>query len=189
MRVFTILGFLFLLFSCHKKKAEAPRLKVDYDVLERNSKNGLMTYNGVLFTGTTEQYLLDGTTLKMTCSYVDGLKDGKAKRWYSNRVLNYETFYVKGRKQGATKVWYKNGQLQRETTYFKGVVHGQETVWYPTGEKQKERKLYYGQENGMQKAWRKTGKLYANYQAVNGRIFGLKGSNMCYKVENEKVKK
>ena len=37
----------------------------------------------------------------------------------------------------------------------------------------------------MQKAWLKNGKLYVNYEAKNGRIFGMRRANACYKLEDE----
>ncbi|MGY5356004.1 toxin-antitoxin system YwqK family antitoxin [Wenyingzhuangia sp. IMCC45467] len=164
-------------------------LVVNFNDLTKNPKNGHIMYDTILFTGIAKEFKTNDKTLKYLVTYQNGLKNGLCKKWYDNGVLNYETSYVKGRKQGLTKIWFKNGQLQSEATYYKGVIHGEAKVWYPTGEIQKERNLEYGQEVGLQKAWRKNGKLYANYEAVNGRIFGLLGSNMCYEVENEKIKK
>ena len=46
-----------------------------------------------------------------------------------------------------------------------------------------------GQEVGLQQAWRQNGKLYSNYHYINGRVFGLKRSNMCVGLEDEKVVK
>ncbi|MDO6802073.1 toxin-antitoxin system YwqK family antitoxin [Wenyingzhuangia sp. 1_MG-2023] len=187
----TLILLLSLVVACKKniEKEESPVVQVVFDELEKNPANGFMLYQGVLFTGVAKEYMKDGKTLKYLVTYSEGLKNGISKRWYDNGNKNYETQYVNGRKQGLTKIWFRSGELQSEATYFKGVVHGIETIWYSTGEKQKERILHYGQEKGMQKAWRKNGKLYANYEAVNGRIFGLLGSNMCYEVENEIVKK
>ncbi|ANW95285.1 hypothetical protein AXE80_02830 [Wenyingzhuangia fucanilytica] len=192
MKYFKILLFILSCIACkpsNQKKDGVKFSTVSYDSLVKNTTNGLMMYNGTLFTGVAKLYADDSRSLKYFVTYQAGLKNGTCKRWYDNGNINYETQYIKGRKQGLTKIWYKNGQLQSESTYYKGVLHGKEQVWYPTGELQKERNLVYGQEQGMQKAWRKNGKLYANYEAVNGRIFGLLGANMCYEVENEKVKK
>ena len=44
-----------------------------------------------------------------------------------------------------------------------------------------------GIESGLQRGYRKNGSLYANYEARNGRIYGLKKSKLCYSLENEKV--
>ncbi len=59
--------------------------------------------------------------------------------------------------------------------------------WYKGGAKFKELNLVNGREEGLQKAWRENGKIYNNYEAKNGRIFGLKRSNLCYKLEDEEV--
>ena len=44
-----------------------------------------------------------------------------------------------------------------------------------------------GREEGMQQAWRRNGKIYNNYEAKNGRIFGLKRANLCFQLEEEIV--
>ena len=44
-----------------------------------------------------------------------------------------------------------------------------------------------GKEEGLQKAWLPNGTLYVNYEAKNGRIFGMLRANSCYKLENEVV--
>ncbi len=40
---------------------------------------------------------------------------------------------------------------------------------------------------GLQQAWLKNEKMYVNYEAKNGRIFGMRRANSCYKLENEDV--
>jgi len=39
----------------------------------------------------------------------------------------------------------------------------------------------------MQKAWLKNGTLYVNYEAKNGRVFGMRRANSCYKLEDETI--
>ena len=39
-----------------------------------------------------------------------------------------------------------------------------------------------GQEQGIQRAWRENGKLFANYEARDGRVYGLKRVNLCYEL-------
>ena len=45
-----------------------------------------------------------------------------------------------------------------------------------------------GQEEGLQQAFRKNGDLYANYEAKEGRIFGLKKAALCFGLQNEEIK-
>ena len=44
-----------------------------------------------------------------------------------------------------------------------------------------------GKEHGFQKAWLANGKLYVNYEAKNGRIFGMRRANSCVRLEDEVV--
>ena len=44
-----------------------------------------------------------------------------------------------------------------------------------------------GQEEGLQRAWRQNGKLYVNYEAKHGRIFGLKRASLCYELNDENI--
>jgi len=182
-RLFLYILTFFVLVACHSEFNQV----VDYKDLSRSFKNGYMQYQKLNFTGTAIDSIPSQKLKEF--NYVDGLKHGLCKKWYANGQLNYEAFYKNGRKEGLTKVWYKNGQLQRECVYRKGVEHGKIKIWYPTGELQKELNYHLGLEQGLQKAWRKNGKLYANYEAINGRFFGLRGSNMCYQVSKEGVKK
>ena len=48
--------------------------------------------------------------------------------------------------------------------------------------------LKNGKEEGMQQAFRKNGVAYANYEAREGRIFGLKKTALCYGLEDENLK-
>ena len=44
-----------------------------------------------------------------------------------------------------------------------------------------------GKEEGIQQAFRKNGDLFANYEAREGRIFGLKKAALCFGLEDEKI--
>jgi hypothetical protein len=39
----------------------------------------------------------------------------------------------------------------------------------------------------LQKAWLENGTIYVNYEAKNGRVFGMKRANLCYQLKNEKI--
>ena len=56
-----------------------------------------------------------------------------------------------------------------------------------TGQIAKLRNLVDGKERGVQKAWLANGKLYVNYEAKNGRVFGMRRANSCYKLEDEVI--
>ena len=80
-----------------------------------------------------------------------------------------------------------NHTMVSHLNYYMGKAHGIQMKWYPTGEIFKVLNLHMGIEEGMQRAFRKNGALYANYEARNGRVFGLKKAALCYSLEDEKV--
>ena len=55
------------------------------------------------------------------------------------------------------------------------------------GQLAKQRQLVDGHETGLQQAWLQNGTLYVNYEAKNGRVFGMQRANSCYKLEDEKI--
>ena len=77
--------------------------------------------------------------------------------------------------------------LVSQLNYRLGKANGEQRKWYPSGEIYKIMNFDNGIESGIQKAYRKNGTLYANYEARNGRSYGLKKSKLCYSLENEKV--
>ena len=45
-----------------------------------------------------------------------------------------------------------------------------------------------GREEGLQQGFRKNGVVYANYEARDGRFYGLKKAKLCYGLEDENIK-
>ncbi len=160
---------------------------VTANLLELNPVKGLVYYKNEPFTGVSATYMGDDK-LFSTIDYVDGKKHGSFKKWYPDGTLSYQGNYVLGKKQGYSKSWWKNGVQRSEANFEKGVAHGIQLQWYKSGAKFKRLHLNYGKEEGLQQSWRENGKLYCNYEARNGRIFGLKRANLCYELEDENVK-
>ena len=98
--------------------------------------------------------------------------------------------FHEGKLHGTKKVWSNEFgyTLIAHLNYENGKAHGEQIQWYKTGELYKKLNLYEGNEDGIQQAFRKNGALYANYEAKNGRIFGLKKTALCYGLEDEKIK-
>ena len=97
------------------------------------------------------------------------------------------TKYKNNRLTGEYKTWWENDTLASLSYYKNGLTQGEEKKWYSTGQLAKLRKLVDGKEHGFQKAWLVNGKLYINYEAKNGRIFGMRRANSCYKLEDEVI--
>ncbi|MEO9477449.1 MAG: membrane-binding protein [Cyclobacteriaceae bacterium] len=120
---------------------------------------------------------------------VEGRKEGLQLTYYPNGQLKFSESYSDNKLNGTVKRWgiEEGYQMLAELNYKDGKLHGVQRKWYATGELHKLMQVYNGVENGMQKAFRKNGALYANYEAKNGRTFGLKRSNLCYELDNEQV--
>ncbi len=126
-------------------------------------------------------------TLAERLGFLNGKREGVAKRWSINGVLRVESTYRQNKLVGVYKSWWENGVLAEESHYVNGLKQGEEKQWYATGQLSKDRQLVKGNEEGLQKAWLPNGKLYVNYEAKNGRIFGMLRANSCYKLEDEVV--
>jgi len=126
-------------------------------------------------------------TLSEKIGYYMGKREDIAKKWSENGTLRIESYYKQNRLEGVYKTWWENGVLASQSYYKNGVKHGLVKEWYTTGQLAKERRLIDGKEEGLQKAWLENGKLYINYEAKNGRIFGMRRANSCYQLENESV--
>lgn len=119
----------------------------------------------------------------------EGKKEGVRSTYYSDGRVKFVETYKDNKLDGEVKRWAtENGyQLLAHLTYKAGKLHGIQKKWFPTGELHKLMRMNMGKEDGLQQAFRKNGVLYANYEARNGRVFGLKRSNLCYELDNEQI--
>jgi len=160
--------------------------EIEKKELVLNQVEGKWYLNHLPFNGYSVKYHSNGN-IEERLGFYNGKREGIAKRWSENGVLRVESHYKQNRLVGSYKSWWENGTLGLETQYVNGKMQGVAKEWYPTGQLSKKRQLVVGQENGLQKAWLKNGKLYVNYEAKNGRIFGMKRANSCYQLEDEVV--
>ena len=163
--------------------AKSEVLKSD---LVLNQLEGKWYYQDEPYNGYSFKFHSNGEMEEMLGFY-NGKREGVAKRWSENKVLRVESFYKQNRLVGSYKSWWENGVLGQEAHYENGKMNGVAKEWYATGQLSKERLLVHGSEDGLQKAWLKNGTLYINYEAKNGRIFGMKRANSCYQLEDEVV--
>ncbi|WP_372937148.1 toxin-antitoxin system YwqK family antitoxin [Seonamhaeicola sp.] len=158
-------------------------LKTD---LVLNPIEGKWYYKGNPFNGYSVKYYANGA-LAEKLGFIKGKREGVGRRWSKTGVLREEFYYKYNRLDGTYKMWWDNGVLEAEINYVNGLKQGEEKEWYPNGKLAKLRQLVDDKEHGLQKAWLQNGKLYVNYEAKNGRIFGMKRANSCYKLEDEVV--
>jgi len=154
--------------------------------LQLNGNEGNWYYKDSLFNGYAVRYHDNGGLLEKI-GFFNGKKEGVAKIWFSNGILKTESYHNQNTLVGSYKTWWDNGVLASEASYEHGRLQGEEKQWYKSGELAKLRNLDKGMEKGLQQAWLKNGKIYVNYEANNGRIFGMRRANSCYALENEVV--
>lgn len=165
-----------------------PDTTVDLAVLHYDNTSSLWTLNEQLFSGYAVSLYPD-STLKEKMGILNGRKQNQATRWYPNGQLKQIANYHKGKLHGEKKMWASDTShvLLSYLNYQSGKPHGEQRKWYPTGELHKKLNLNMGKEEGMQQAFRKNGDVYANYEAKEGRIFGLRKASLCFGLEDENI--
>ncbi|WP_372756617.1 toxin-antitoxin system YwqK family antitoxin [Mariniflexile sp.] len=151
-----------------------------------NQLEGTWYYKNKPFNGYALKFYSNGV-LEERLGFYNGKREGVAKRWSENGVLRVESFYRQNKLVGTYKGFWENGKPSEASFYVDGVKQGEEKQWYDNGQLAKLRRLVDGTEQGMQQAWLKNGTMYINYEAKNGRVFGLLRSNLCYQLEDEVV--
>jgi len=193
-----------LLAGCHTRQ-ESAQLVVNYEVVDTlldipatvmrqsalhyDNQISEWSYDGQPYSGYAETYYEDGS-LKERIGILHGRKQNQAEQWCPDGRQRAVATYHKGRLHGEKRVWASDAghALIAHLRYKDGKAHGAQTKWYPTGEVFKKLNLNMGKEEGLQQAFRKNGDLYANYEAKEGRVFGLKKAALCYGLEDERLK-
>ncbi len=199
---FFISSFFFLCLSCSEQvKKEAlvmsfkepscliiPDLEVEKSSLFYDTERSLWTLNEELYSGYATSFYEDGT-LKEKIGILKGRKQNESNSWFPDGHFKQTANYHLGKLDGEKKSWSSDTShvLISHLNYHLGKAHGEQKKWYVTGEIFKIMNLNMGKEEGMQQAFRKNGDLFANYEAREGRIFGLKKSALCFGLEEEEV--
>lgn len=148
------------------------------------SLSGERLYKSKPFTGEAVTYHANGQ-LATADQFLDGRREGYAKKWFADGLLGYESNYHAGTRRGTTRSWWYNSNLRSETFFVDGQAEGIGWHWYRSGVKFKRFNYAAGKPVGIQQAWRRNGKLFSNFEYKNGRIYGLRKSNTCVGLEDE----
>ena len=202
MKYLSILAVIFSLISCSENTElpqgktnidpvvpiEIPNKSVDISVLTYNNLQSEWLLNDELYSGYAISHYSD-STLKQKFGIFNGRKQNEAIEWYPNGTMKSISHYHAGRLHGENKKWGADSAhiLISHLNYSNGKLQGVQKKWYVTGEPFKILNMNEGVEEGMQKAFRKNGVVFANYEAKNGRIFGMKKAALCFDLEDEKV--
>lgn len=170
------------------EKLDVPNVELEKSSLTYNKQNSLWTHDGQLFSGYAHSYFED-KSIKEKFGVLNGRRQNESFIYYPDGHAMNISHYHKGKLHGEKKIWSSDVPhvLISQLQYYKGKGHGVQKQWYPTGEIYKIVNLNMDQEEGMQQAFRKNGVLYANYEARNGRIFGLKKAALCFELEDEDI--
>lgn len=203
-RVIPILFLVSILtFSCSKKVnrknvaisnsvdtlIQIPNVTTDKSLLQYDKKTSQWLLNHQPYSGYIVSFHQENI-LKEKIGVLNGKKQYQAIKWYADGNFQEVANYHQGKLHGEKKLWSTDSThiLISHLQYFLGKAHGEQKQWYATGELYKKMNLNMGKEEGVQQAYRKNGNLYANYEAKNGRIFGLKRTTVCYGLEDETIK-
>ncbi len=89
-----------------------------------------------------------------------------------------------GAKDGVHEGWWENGRKKFEYHFTLDEYDGDVREWYPDGSPALHLQYKNGRESGLQRAWRENGTLYANYEAREGKNFGVINARLCYSVKD-----
>ncbi len=190
---------LFLFFACAKTDKETvPTITYQYkevknveihkDSIRLIPEQGIWQYQGIPFNGYTVRYYSNGV-LEERIGYFEGKKEGVAKKWFENGQLQKTSYYSSNKLHGEELIWWSHGTLAATLNYTYGYKNGIQQRWYINGQRSKKTQYHLGKEEGIQQAWLENGKIYVNYEAKNGRSFGLRKAKLCYALENEVVQR
>lgn len=170
------------------KSPTIPNQRVAKDQLTLMPLEGKWYFQQLPFSGHAVVFYPD-SSLAESVGFLDGKREGLAHKWYPDGQVQKESFYQANKLDGIVKVWAPGPEkvLIVASRYVAGVRHGLQQRWYPDGTPLSKRSLEHGQEEGMQQAWLPTGKIYINYEAKNGRTFGLKKATLCYQLDSLEV--
>jgi antitoxin component YwqK of YwqJK toxin-antitoxin module len=150
------------------------------------NKRGERVYLSKPFSGEMVSFHRNGQRATAD-QFVNGRRQGYAKKWFKDGLLGYESHYVSGIREGTTRSWWFNGNPRSEVFFVRGKTEGIGWRWYRSGAIFKKFHYVAGQPTGLQQAWRKNGTLFSNFEYKNGRIYGLRKSNNCVGLEDEVI--
>jgi antitoxin component YwqK of YwqJK toxin-antitoxin module len=132
-----------------------------FDNTGKKSRAKLFYTNGILATegnfiesmkdSIWKYYSYYDTILKMEESYVNGIKNGVTKKYYSNKKIAEILEFKNGLKNGSWKEYFDNGTLKLEANYVNDKRDGEFETFYSTGKP--EMKGFF-KNNFKEKEWK-----------------------------------
>ena len=193
--VILMFGFLTLAFSCCTEKSQnkiilikVPNIYFNDNDGKYTHENGIFLRNGKSYSGNLVMLYSEYDTAGIIPFY-NGLEEGWSRKYYTHKKTAEERLYHLGRKEGTHIGWWENGQLKFIYQFKNDNHEGKAQTWYPGGQLATDNFYEKGYETGLQRSWYPDGVLRANYDARNGRQYGLTGVKNCESVFDSTTKK
>lgn len=114
----------------------------------------------------------NGTALKQTTEYKNGLKDGVFKEFYINSIVKQEAHYKNGYLHGSRKHYFENGKLKAEESFINGKRDSIFKYYYKNGAVEVERMFSNGKLNGIYNKYYPNGQIEIQHLYANGELDG-----------------
>jgi antitoxin component YwqK of YwqJK toxin-antitoxin module len=168
---------------CRPRIADKPAAFFNAQEHRFMTKAGVAYMDDFVFTGNQVLLYEDGDTASVV-PYTDGRENGIAVYRYPGGQIKEEREFKQGRKTGTHKGWWSSGKLRFSYSFNNDVYDGEVKDWYESGQPFKSFHYNNGVEEGMQQQYFSNGALQFNYEARNGRQFGLTGIKNCVNVRD-----
>ena len=86
-------------------------------------------------------------------------------------------------REGHIVTHWPNGHVKTDVTYHDDQYEGEYRTFYESGTPWEVRHFRAGHEDGAQQSWSESGQLYLNYEARDGRRYGLVNAAPCVQAE------
>lgn len=104
-------------------------------------------------------YYSDKGILLSRSWFVQGVRQGKAKKYYTNGALYCIQRFKDGLEEGQQIYYYPHGQIKTQISYQKGVLNGDVKLYYPNGQLKREFHYAQGKRQDAERMWSSAGQL------------------------------
>lgn len=166
------------ILGCGPRITEKPAAFFSVNEHHFQSRAGVMYMDNEVFTG-TQLFFHPGYDTAAIIPYRDGREQGIAVYKYPGGKVKEIRSFSKGRKTGVHKGWWPSGKPRFVYAFSNDVYNGDVKDWYESGQLFRDFHYTKGVEDGLQKQYFDNGVLQFNYEARNGRQYGLTGIKKC----------
>lgn len=110
---------------------------------------------------------------------LDGRPDAVVDLFFEDGSLASRETYRDGSKVGVHWAFWPDGTVRRRAPYGFDAFDGMVRTWDASGRTRDIRRYAAGREAGLQQSFGSNGELFLNYEARNGRRYGLLNSTPC----------